>query len=52
MEPSPLALLIIIPIVLGVSFIYVSFTKEAQKFEKEKKLVKEEKLENTNKQDP
>ena len=47
MEPSPLALLIVVPIVLGVSFIYMSFVKETQKLEKEKKLVKEESKGNT-----
>jgi len=47
MELSPLALLIVVPIVLGVSFIYMSFVKEAQKFEKEKKFVKEENKSNT-----
>ena len=47
MELSPLALLIVVPIVLGVSFIYMSFVKETQKFEKKKKLVKEENKGNT-----
>ena len=45
MEPTPLTVLTVAPIVFGALMIYLSFAKEVKKFKKEKELVKEEKEE-------